>query len=308
MATVLACPDSGSFTNVISASLARHLGFVICKDTEESQLILADGRKVSTVGIVTANITFGLDPSNDTQTMSTVFYVLNNVPSWVIMGMWFLETHKVLSECRGRLIRSQTNSLRAPTVASVGTPRYHILCELNHDLTAVTPDTGSEADLMSTTFAANRGFEVHPVKEHIELADGSIAVCEGFVRTTLSIGTDFDSLGYPRSKVAAVIDFFLLEDLTHDVVLGEHYVDELEIYTKNKHAVVLVGDTSAPAELNRIRMPGAIDKSLSWLKNKIGITSDFTTSQGKSMMVFSTESVLKFCSFYYKRRSNQRST
>jgi hypothetical protein len=251
---VLACPDTGSDLNIISEGLAQFLGLPYCDDAAPpGHLVVADGRRVRPIGRVVADLRLGSEASVSLSILTCTFEVLRRVPSHIIMGMGFLEQTKVMSMQRHLLIKLQRDTHQMPTVASVGRPRQSLLCELNHEATAVTPDSGSQVDLMSPSFAFDRQFELHPTEQHIELADGEIAICRAFVRTTLSIGTHLNDEGYPSGKAVAAIDFFLLEGLTHDVIVGEHHLDELRIFTDNQHALVLGSDMNAAWELNRIR-------------------------------------------------------
>ncbi|KAF2033619.1 hypothetical protein EK21DRAFT_108752 [Setomelanomma holmii] len=152
---------------------------------------------------------------------------------------------------------------RTPSVYFVGKPRKYLFCDINHEIAVATPDSGSEVDLMSPYFALERGFTLHPAKESIELANGAVVDCNGFVRTTMSIGSHFDSNGAPRSKSAAIVDFFLLEGLHHDVIVGEHHLAELTVFTDNKHALINSTYGAAVDEVNRIRHLGTVDKALS---------------------------------------------
>jgi hypothetical protein len=269
--SVLACPDTGSDVNIISNEVAQALGYIIQDNISlDGQLTLANGRTVSTVGWIVADCSFNLNMPGLPGT-SSFFYVLGNVPSPVVLGMPFLEQTGIMTKHRDKLIRLSGSTLQKPTILSVGRPKKHLICELNHELVAATPDSGSEIDLMSPTFAIKNRFDIHPAKETVQLADGSMVICNGFVRTTLSIGNHFDTLGYPRSKVAASIDFFLLEGLTHDIVIGEHYLEQLKVYTENQHALVPVNDSNTANESNLVRSYGTFDRTLLWFKARLGM-------------------------------------
>ncbi|CAN9145677.1 unnamed protein product [Alternaria alternata] len=154
------------------------------------------------------------------------------------------------------------------------------------------PDSGSEYDLVSLQFAVARGFEIHSGTERTEVADGSSMFSCGFIRTTLSVGTHFDSKHAPRSKVAIAIDFDVVEGLPHDVVIGERHLEELRVFTDNKHALITSSHATTVEELNHIRCPGPIDKSLSWIKQRLGSGEELnpTASEAVGTPIFSDSS------------------
>ncbi|CAO2647996.1 Nn.00g089180.m01.CDS01 [Neocucurbitaria sp. VM-36] len=271
--TVMACADTGSDVNIISERTARDLGYESFDAVAASvRFTLANGRIVPPMGQVNARCWFGHQLEPNTSSMSCTFYILPNAAT-IILGMPFLEKTKTMTEHRDRLVRLEQPTVQALSVCSIGEPKNHLVCELNHVVTVATPDSGSEVDLMHPRFAVDRGFEIHPANESIELADGSIEIANGFVRTTVSIGTHFDSMHAPRSKTVAVIDFFLLKELNHDIIIGERHLDDLEVFTENQHALVLALDANAPNEVNRVRHLGQIDGVLSWIKDKLGLRS-----------------------------------
>jgi hypothetical protein len=69
--------------------------------------------------------------------------------------------------------------------------------------------------------------------------------------------------------VAIAIDFDVIEGLPHDVVIGERHLEELRVFTDNKHALITSSHATTVEELNHIRCPGPIDKSLSWIKQRL---------------------------------------
>ena len=269
VATVLACADTGADMNIISDELARTLGFSSHQTSQEDhRLMLANGKSAKSMGQVTTLCSFSTGAAL-IEPMVCVFHVLSKLTTPTIMGMQFLQDTNTMTEHRDRFRRIPRPNLRTVSVCAVGRPRMYMMCDVNHGLTMAIPDSGSEIDLVSPQFARARGFQIHPDYQPIELADGSIVISSGFIRTNLSIGTHFDSMHAPRSKVAIAIDFLVLEGLNHDVIVGEHHLEELRVFTENKHALILSTNKAATQELNRIRCPGAVDKSLSWIKQRL---------------------------------------
>jgi hypothetical protein len=261
--------DTGSDVNVLPEAFARHCGYET-SDFKPSRymLQLATGQIVEPIGELVMHFWFGtrLEPTEGI--ISCIFHVLPRAPS-IFVGVSLLHQTKTMTEHRYRLVQIPRPNFEMLSVCSVGKPRMHIVCDINHRITVAVVDSGSEVDLVSPQFVQDRDFEVHPVEEVIELADGSVVVSYGFIRTTVSIGTHFDSMHAPMSKVARSIDLFLLESLNHDVILGEYTLDQLFVFTDNQHALVLASDAKATMELNRIRDLGPLDRALSWFKNKL---------------------------------------
>jgi hypothetical protein len=265
----MACADTGSDVNIISVEDARALAQDVREDAvQDESFVLANGRIVRPIGKVMIDLCIGHQIPDLENMTSHSFYVFPKATT-IIMGMPFLEEKKLMTENRHTLIKCSRQNAQSLSVYSIGRPRKHLLCEVNHEITVATPDSGSEVDLMSPIFAIDRGFEIHETSESIELADGSVLTCTKFVRTTLSIGSHFDSMGAPRSKTAANIDFFLLEGLNHDVIIGDYHLDYLKVFTDNRHALIFNAQDHTIAEINSIRRLGAIDNAISWVKRKL---------------------------------------
>ncbi|OAL49311.1 hypothetical protein IQ07DRAFT_76971 [Pyrenochaeta sp. DS3sAY3a] len=254
LATVLACADTGADVNIISNDLA---------------FALANGKIVEAFFQINALCSFGIE-TEVSFSMQCAFYVLHKVATPIIMGMGFLAETKTMTEHRERLVRVPRPAFQALSVRSINKPQTLLACQLDRLGTLATADSGAEIDLMSSSFASERGFIVHDGEEKIEMADGSIAITSGVVQVQLAI-TDINQL---KSKVASV-DFFLLDNLVHDLIVGEDSLEELEVFTTNRHALVDAPIKYGPLGLNRIRHLGAIDRITKWIKNKIlGKSSD----------------------------------
>ncbi|RYO67374.1 hypothetical protein AA0113_g4463 [Alternaria arborescens] len=269
LATVLACADTGADVNIMSDEVAKILGYLKYDElAEKKQFTLANGQLVEAIGQIESVCSFGTE-TDSLATMTCVFYILLKAVTPIIMGLDFLEQTKTMTEHRDRLVRVPRPAYQALSVCSLNKPRRLLTCELDSKHTLATPDSGSEIDLMSPSFASERGLKVYPGKEIIELADGSMSVTTGFVRTNLAIiPTDVPYLSTtPRSYVT--VDFFLLESLSHDLIIGEDSLEQLQVFTNHQSALVCLPDGSGPLGLNRIRHRGAIDLIISWIKKKI---------------------------------------
>ncbi|KAL1799725.1 hypothetical protein ACET3X_000067 [Alternaria dauci] len=269
LATVLACADTGSDVNIISHEVAKTLGYSAYEALPEKKLFaLANGKLVEAVGRIESACSFGVE-THSLVTMTCAFYVLLKVATPIIMGLGFLEQTKTMTEHRERLVRVPTPAFQALSVCSVDSPRRLLNCELDRRETLATPDSGSEIDLMSPCFAADRGLTVYPGEEAIQLADGSIAVTSGYVHVDIAVTSINPSRPADHHKSNITVDLFLLDNLNHDLIVSEDSLEELKVFTEHQSALVPAPHDSGPLGINRIRHLGTIDRIVSWIKRKI---------------------------------------
>jgi hypothetical protein len=267
-ATVMACPDTGSEENIISLDLAQALGYNIFTSPSQNKTFeLADGRIVEAVGEIIAECSFGLETTPEAVPMTLVFYVFMKLASPIIMGLAFLEQTRTLSKHRDRLIRVPRPAHQPIQVYSVGRPRNQLYCYLNKSYVPATPDSGSEVNLMTQSFASRKGLHIEIAKEVVEFADGTVAVTSGVVRAKLAIRKNHNI----EYRTIPTADFYLIDDLRHDLIVGEDSLEELRVFTRGQHALFPSPYTIGPAGLNRIRHLGAVDDVLSWVKKKISL-------------------------------------
>ena len=270
--------DTGSDVNIIPENAAREFGYQTSDFKQfQSWLKLPGGRFVKPIGELTTSFWFGtrLEPSEKLEKIT--FCVLPGA-TVILIGAAVLHKTKTMTEHRNRLVPIRRTNIRLSSLCSVGKPRMQVLCDVDHRLTVGLADSGSDIDLVSPQFALDRNLEIHPSEHTIELADGSHIVSYGFVRTSISLGTNLDSADAPHSKVATIVDCFVLEGLSQDIILGEQTLDELRIFTENQHALVLASDTNAAMELNRIHSLG---KTLTWFKKKLNPMSNQIITDGQ---------------------------
>ncbi|KAH8642711.1 hypothetical protein IG631_00174 [Alternaria alternata] len=269
LATVLACADTGADVNIMSDDVAKTLGYSEYNMLpERKQFTLANGKIVEAIGQIESVCSFGTE-TESLATMTCIFYILLKAATPIIMGLDFLEQTKTMTEHRDRLVRVPRPAYQALSVCSLDKPRRLLTCELDSKQTLATPDSGSEIDLMSFSFASERGFKVYPGEEIIEVADGGMSITSGFVRTSLAITpTDVPNLS-TISRTCVTVDFFLLDSLSHDLIVGGDSLDQLQVFTNHQSALICPPHGSGPLGINRIRHLGAIDVIVSWIKKKI---------------------------------------
>ena len=277
-ATVLACADSGSEENIISLDLAQALGYCIDDSPSKNrQFVLANGSLVEAVGEMVAECSFGIEAAPTAAPMSYIFYIFIKLASPIIMWLTFLKQTRTLTEHRHRLIRVPRPANQPLQVYSVGRPMDRLFCYLNMLYVPSLPESGSEINLMTWRFALENGFQVQEGKQVIQFADGSVAVTTGVVRGELKARED-ESLEFRRiSKV----EFYLVDNLRHDLIVGEESLEELEIFTNGRHLLFPIVNQMEPIGLNRIRHLGSFDRVLSWVKKKIGRSRRGQESSGQ---------------------------
>jgi hypothetical protein len=269
LATVLACADTGADVNIISHDVARTLGYSEYEVLpEKKEFALANGKLVEAIGRIESPCSFGVE-THSLVTMTCAFYVLLKTVTPIIMGQSFLEQTKTMTEHRDRLVRVPTPAFQALSVCSVDNPRRLLSCEVDRRETLATPDSGSEIDLVSPSFAAERGLTVHPGEETIQLADGSKAITSGYVHVDIAVTSINASRPGHHHKSNITVDLFLLNNLNHDLIVSEDSLEELKVFTDHQSALIPAPQSSGPLGINRIRHLGAIDRIISWIKKKI---------------------------------------
>ncbi|KAI8937237.1 hypothetical protein NX059_006446 [Plenodomus lindquistii] len=273
-ATVLACADTGSDVNIISNDLARTLGLQAYNVTPHTrQFTLANGKVVEALGLVKSICTFGADVATAVS-MSCIFHVLLHVTSPIIMGMEFLNETKTMTEHRDRLVRVPRSGFQALSVCSLERPRQLLACALNQNNVLATPDTGSEIDLISPSFAHQQGLPVYHGEEMIELADGSVEITSGFIEVNLTISRTSHSALDTTTEAHIIAELYILKDLQYDLIVGEDTLHALEVFTNNTHALVPAPDDFSVCSLNRIRCRGTLEKMWMWISSRIGSRRD----------------------------------
>ncbi|KAK1984943.1 hypothetical protein LZ30DRAFT_710041 [Colletotrichum cereale] len=104
---------------------------------------------------------------------------------------------------------------------------------INDTSTLALPDTGSDAMLVSESFATSLGMRIDRSVgycEEVEFADGSRGTTSGIVR-----GLKWTFGGIERSVFC---DFYVLSGLPVDVVLSGDFLFELQVFSRYEHCMV----------------------------------------------------------------------
>lgn len=229
-----ASADSGSDENIMSLSAAQKLGLDIARLPGALQTFtLANGRRVSSIGSFEARYAFDRASAAGVQASALcMFHVLQTLATDVIMGLTFLEETKTLTEHRDRLVERAVEMPQALRVNSVGRPRKQLSCCLHKHIACASVDSGSDLDLINPEFVRSRAMHIVPSEEELMFADGSLARTSGAVVAPFSIvEVDREDVrGVVRRSNVVDIEFFVLESLSADVLVGHDTIREFDVF------------------------------------------------------------------------------
>jgi hypothetical protein len=228
-------PDSGCDYNVMRASVASYMGLPVSRRKEHRKSFrVANGRNVEAVGRVSIWSCFPDEPWKE---MRLDFYILPRVITPVIMGMSFLTDKNILSENRHRLLPRKLKRRGPFQVSLLNSPKTRLRCVVQSETTSGYPDTGSEVDLMALSYVKMRELEMEKIEDEeadVVFADGSSATLVGKVTISLIICSEYPLEGE--------MTFYVLEDLTCDILFGEDFLHSNEIFQKHQTALLTIED------------------------------------------------------------------
>ncbi|PQE17556.1 hypothetical protein CJF30_00009579 [Rutstroemia sp. NJR-2017a BBW] len=125
------------------------------------------------------------------------------------------------------------------------------------------PDSGSEVDLVSPEFCRQNNLPISRLDSvsKVQFADGSIATLLGKTEVRVIMGEQQTDI-FERT-------FYVLEDLTCDVLFGEDFLDVLDPFNTYNHAL-LVEVGGFPSEVSTIVWMNNFEEKLSKSMNKCG--------------------------------------
>ncbi|KAJ3563559.1 hypothetical protein NPX13_g8154 [Xylaria arbuscula] len=268
---IMACPDSGSDENIISLEFANRLGLDIHGSGHEPRRFsLANGNIVEAIGQVTAQWCFGAEPPRDTPIMSCNFPVFKSLAVPVIIGMEVLERTETLSKHRDRLVEQLIPSMQALRVNSIGRPRRNLICRLDTYVGYASADTGSDLDLVSLEFARSRDLDIKPAREQLEFADCSIGYTSGVIKSSFSLVGKLSGMkGFLPHGNVVDLEFYVLEDLNADILVGQHTIDDLNVFALHTEAIIPSLPTPGESDVQIIRHIGTLERVASKIANKL---------------------------------------
>lgn len=226
-----AVADTGAQENVISETLVRKLKLTVHKtETESHQFINAIGKSMSAIGYANVRCNFEDGPQDG---IESKFWVFPKLKIPLVVGRRFLELTGTLTSFRHRLrdkIAPKGVSLR---VLHMELPRWRLNCRIGEEMVLANPDTGSDLDLMSRLFVEQSGFKIHKLmseNQYVEFADGERIRLSGVVYVPFTIGS--------KSKEENLREFYVLDGLTSDVLLGNSTLIELDAFNAYRGELV----------------------------------------------------------------------
>lgn len=270
--SIAACPDSGSADNIISLETARRIGGSIQPVSLNSETFsIANGKLVVPLGKVVADCSFGAGTAwNGPEALNCVFHVFNTLAVPLIMGMNFLEQTETYSKYKDRLVYESLPEAPLIRVNSVGRSTKSLICQLNAYTALAKIDTGADLDFVSEDYVRARNFDIEEASFQVMYADGSIGTTSGAIRVDFTVGkVDLDEQTFVRNSETFEIQFFVLPDLSSDILIGQDTVEELDIF--QNHAESILSTTSAPEQsvVNIIRLIGSRERRVSKLWKKL---------------------------------------
>lgn len=237
-------PDTGCEENMMSLKVVAQLGLFLDRNhMHRKSFRVANGRIVEAMGAVTTTCCFPNEPFRE---LTLRFYVLPTLIAQLVMGLPFLEETRVLVENRHRLQPRKRKS-KHPQVSHVNNSKHRLRCAINEVSALAVPDTGSDIDLMSMEYVKRRSFVMEPVDRgvsHIQFIDGGTAVLAGKVTVYVIIDAEKEVMG--------MMTFHVLEELTCDILFGEHFLQSNEIFSKHSDHVIEDDVLSSSCDANGI--------------------------------------------------------
>jgi hypothetical protein len=234
-------PDTGCGENIISSSLASKFGlFIDRREEHRKEFRVANGGVIRAISLASVS---GYFP-DEWREMRLEFYVFPTLITQIVMGMSFLEKTGTLIENRHRLRPRKLFRTGPFQVSRLSCPKRWVRCMAESLPALAIPDTGSDIDLMSLAYVAKRGFEVKAIDESdsmVQFADGSTALLSGSVTVSLAICSD--------SFLEELKTFYVLQDLTCDILLGKEFLYSKKIFENHGTAFTSgqTGDFSSEA-------------------------------------------------------------
>jgi hypothetical protein len=297
----MANPDTGAAVNAISLVIARKLGLKV--DPTEDDVVLASGNYARCCGITRAWCQFGKTYDTESDELHCTFYVFRKLASPLIMCRSFLLETKTITTFLQRLVRLRCSIPIIPIIGALGGTEERLLCCVNGHNAEALPDSVSDVDVVSLQYAERQGFAIKPSDAWVMFADRTVRRVSGTATVQLTVGhgarkvdlsvprptssivsieaaqrptnKDFDTDTSPTSSTHTtpvsnmrhVLEstFYVLADITVDMIIGTESLETLEVYTRHSAALVKHAasgkDLECPA-LNRIVLLSSIERRL----------------------------------------------
>lgn len=185
---VKACPDSGSSENVMREDWASNHNLKIRRTPRDRRKLfeLGNGKLVRAAGRACANVEISRAARSPSRSRKrrVWFYIFENCPVPIILGMPFLESEAILTTNQHLLETCPKDYGDVDSICWIGSPRTQIRCSLDGQRSVATADTGSDLNLMSLDYAKRSGYWIDDrpeVRRRLQFGDGSVAETMGQV-------------------------------------------------------------------------------------------------------------------------------
>ncbi|KAK7960393.1 hypothetical protein PG996_011041 [Apiospora saccharicola] len=258
---LIACANTGADSNVIAYATAKSLDLPISTAQDAvKEFQLANGKIVKSIGIISLRCVLAPGRLSMVTGLTCFFYVFETLAVPLILGMPLLEATETLSKFHDRLVEQTIPAGLALQVSHIGSPRRRPLCSLDGSMAAANLDSGSDADFLSAQFAQFRGFIVEENQGIIMFADGSTEFTCGVIHLPLAL----------EAMQPLTLEFHVCTNLAHDVIVGQDYIQNLEIFTHHSSSLISSEDASMIMSLEPIRLLEKLDfPGFSKLKAKL---------------------------------------
>ena len=279
-------PDTGSEENIILSALVDQWGLAVDRREEcQRTFRVANGKTVKALGRIEIDFYCERDLA-DGLSYSYMFYVFEFLINPVIMGTAFLESTETLTKHRYRLQPRNSVPANVWQLCSVNYPRRKLYCLADDRPEFAAADTGSELDLMSSALARDRGFVVKDVElstPWVQFADGSVSQLQGMATVSIVLGCG--------EEPPHIRDFFILDGLTSDILLGEDFLDQVSAFTAHQDAFAVDIADDGLGEINTIVLLNPFQSGIaSGLSRLFGRGAPMTESNDEALSTARTGS------------------
>lgn len=238
---VCALPDTGADFNFMAAAFAKDLCLKVTHYStgQEPSFVMGHGRTIKAMGELTVTWQFKEEPN---KSYDIVIYILPDCIFDVMIGAAFLYATKTMSAHRDRLsyIPRPRRALGTRFVNLCGLPARRIQGTLNNKECTALPDSGAEPNLLSYKYVKKRGWllDMYPGPDScrlLQFADGSTERTEGRLKLQWSFNKRWE---LASSDTPMVVTFDVLRGCPFDVILGEDFLQESEVFAIHNEAFV----------------------------------------------------------------------
>ena len=268
--------DSGAERgNFMDCDLASKLNLRLRAEKGDcKRFSMGNGKIVKALGRVRAVCAFAKEAYTK---MKCWFYVFDELASPLIMGSQFLEKTKTLSDYVHRLEDCIPKPGTVPMVNLVGSTQHakrRLTAYIDHRYTLINADSGSDLDLMSSTYVRAHGYRLdrrRRCRKRVRFADNTMAETIGQVQATLTLE---DGSMYTKT-------FDVLPELTSDVLLGQFTLEEIKAFQIHRSSFVDVFAGERHLELSVLGYLGKVNEFLACKLRRVHRRRSLRHTQGK---------------------------